>query len=189
MNNTMPSQPDNDGVLAHVAGNMKRIRQMRAMSQAALADASGLSRRMIVALESGGANISLSSLDRIAAALGVSFVDLVASSERSPQRIEALAWRGGAAESRALLLGSVPATSEAQLWAWTLGVGERYPAEPDPAGWHEMVYVIEGELRIELAAGAKLVAAGDFAIYPSDQIYAYVNVATTATRFIRTVVS
>lgn len=185
----MSRQPDNDNVLAHVASNLKRLRQARAMSQVALAVASGISRRMIVALEGGGANISLSSLDRLAAALGVTFVDLVADPGRSSQRIEALAWRGNGPASAAVLLGTVPAHSEAQLWVWSLDVGERYQAEPDPDGWHEMIYVIEGDLLVELPGETRRVAAGDFIVYSSAQPYAYANAASGVTRFIRNVVS
>ena len=64
-------------VLAFVAHNLRRLRRRSGLSQVALAQASGISRRMIVNLEGGETNISLSSLDRLAEALGASFVDLV----------------------------------------------------------------------------------------------------------------
>lgn len=185
----MHSQPENSSVLAFVGSNVRRFRAARAMSQMALADLSGISRRMIVALESGTANVSLSSLDRIAAALGVSFVDLVADPARQSARIEALAWQGEDADSRAVLLGSVPARSETQIWLWSLGVGDRYQAEADPAGWHEIVYVVEGVLDIELAGETRRIAAGDFSIYSSAQPYAYVNAGSVTARFVRNVVS
>ena len=94
------SRPD---VLSHVAGNLRRLRARAGMSQAALAEASGLSRRMIVSLESGEANVSLASLDRIAGALGASFVEVVADPEARPERISALAWR---------------ASSSPRCWRW-----------------------------------------------------------------------
>ena len=103
-------------VLAFVAQNLRRLRLHSGLSQAALAQASGISRRMIVNLEGGETNISLSSLDRLAEALGASFVDLVSDPEAHSRRIEAVAWRGARPESEAVLLGSVPARSEAQLW-------------------------------------------------------------------------
>jgi transcriptional regulator with XRE-family HTH domain len=185
----MHSQPDNDTVLGHVGANLRRFRQARGISQMHLAERSGISRRMIVALEGGGANISLSSLDRLADALGVTFADLVADPTRTGQRIDALAWRGTGEGSEARLLGSVPAAREAQLWLWSLAPGERYQAEPDPAGWHEIVFVFEGKLTLELGGTARHLAAGDFAVYSSAGAYAYLNEGEATARFTRNVVS
>lgn len=175
-------------MLAFVAQNLRRLRRRAGMSQVALAEASGISRRMIVNLEGGATNISLSSLDHLAEALGAKFVDLVSDPEAHGRRIDAVAWRGTQPESKAVLLGSVPARSDVQLWTWTLAPGDRYTAEPDPEGWHEMLFVSEGRLLIDLAEGPITVEAGGYAIYSSAQQYAYVNVADGVTRFIRNVV-
>lgn len=177
-----------DAVLAHVSSNLRRFRQALGMSQNALAEASGLSRRMIVNLEAGDTNISLSSLDRLAEALGVNFVAIVADPTASTRQIEAVAWRGKLPESVGILLGSAPATREAQLWSWSLGPGERYQASPDPAEWHEMIFVMEGRLHIEKQDGPLTIDAGGFAIYSSDQTYAYVNAGHGVVRFIRNVI-
>ena len=189
MSNKLHTPPDRGDVLAFVGHNLRAARQRAGISQAALADASGISRRMIVALEQGDANVSLSSLDKLAAALGVGFVDLVADPGSEPRRLDVVAWRGSAPGSVARLLASVPARHEAQLWSWTLGPGERYVAEPDPSGWHEMVVVVDGRLQVELADGAHDLAAGSHLVYPSSQPYAYANPGTAATRFVRTVVA
>ncbi|WP_244501662.1 helix-turn-helix domain-containing protein [Sphingomonas gellani] len=175
-------------MLAHVSSNLRRLRRAAGMSQDALAAASGISRRMIAKLEGGDTNISLTSLDKLAEALAVDFVAMVADPAASSRRIEAVAWRGDDAASRGVLLGSVPANSEAQLWSWTLAVGERYQAEPDPAGWHEMIAVSEGRLRLEKYDGIITIEAGDFAIYSSAQPYAYANAGSVTVRFSRVVV-
>jgi transcriptional regulator with XRE-family HTH domain len=189
MRTIVHSQAGRSDVLAFVAQNLRRLRQRAGMSQAALADASGISRRMIVNLEGGATNISLSSLDHLAEALGADFVDLVSDPEAHSRRIEAVAWRGTRPESEAILLGSVPARSSVQLWTWTLGPGDRYTAEPDPEGWHEMIVVSAGRLLIDLAEGPVTVEAGGYAIYRTDQEYAYVNDFDGPTRFIRNVVA
>jgi transcriptional regulator with XRE-family HTH domain len=182
-------QPERRDVLVHVGANLRRLRQAAGQSQTTLAEAAGISRRTIINLEAGEANISLAGLDRLAEALGVGFVDLVAAPAASPRSIKEVAWRGAAPESAAVLLGSAPARSEAQLWSWALAAGERYDAEPDPPGWHEMVVVTEGSLLIERDEGPTTLAPGDHAIYSSAQPYAYVNVHDGVTRFLRTVVS
>jgi transcriptional regulator with XRE-family HTH domain len=176
-------------VLAHVGANLRRLRQAAGLSQTALAEAANVSRRTIINLEAGEANISLSGLDRLAEALGATFVDLVSAPGTSPRRMDAVAWRGATPESAGVLLGSAPARSETQLWSWALATGDRYDAEPDPPGWHEMVVVTEGTLLIERDEGPTTLALGDYAIYSSAQSYAYVNVHGGVTRFIRAVIS
>lgn len=184
----MHSQEGRADVLAHVAHNLRIFRQAAGLSQQALAEKSGLSRRTIIGLEAGDMNISLASLDRLAEALDVTFLDMVTDAGTDPKRIEVLAWRGKGAQSRGVLLGSVPSKRETQLWSWSLDVGDRYQAEPDPIGWHEMVAVVEGRLRLEFADHAVIVEAGDFTIYSSAQTYAFCNAGEGVVRFIRNVV-
>lgn len=176
-------------VLEHVADNVRRLRTEAGLSQQALAETSRVSRRMLVAIESGDANVSLNTLDRIAEALGVTFADLVkAPSNPNRNRIEALAWSGRTPGSRAVLLASAPAAHEVEFWSWTLMPGDRYMAPADPAGWHEMFYVIEGRLVVELPEGDHAIEAGDFFVFPSDRDYTYRNDGDTPLRFIRNVV-
>ncbi|OCO99875.1 MULTISPECIES: XRE family transcriptional regulator [unclassified Ensifer] len=189
MSNILHSQ-DRSDVLAHVAENLRRIRLASGLSQTALAKASGISRRMIVAVEGGDANISLSSLDSLAAAMNVGFVDLVRDPSRhSRDNIDAVTWRGQQAESEARLLASAPAASEAQMWLWSIAPGERYDAEPDPQGWHEMLLVTEGTLTLELGGDRKCYASGAFTVYSSAQTYSYVNDGDDVVRFVRNVIS
>ncbi|MFD3444457.1 helix-turn-helix domain-containing protein [Microbacteriaceae bacterium 4G12] len=177
------------GVLAHVGGNVRRYRAEAGLSQVALADRSGVSRRTILKLEAGEANISLTGLDHLADALGVTFVDLVAAPTARRADINELAWQGSRPESVAMLLASVPAASEAQLWTWTLAPGDRYDAEPDPAGWSEMILVTGGSLRIEQHSGTTELEVGDHLAFPTAQRYGYVNPGDTTARFVRVVVS
>lgn len=193
MSNILHSQAP-DGVLAHVSQNLKRFRGKAGLSQAALADASGISRRMIVAVEGGDANISLSSLDKLAMAMGVGFVDLVRAPLAAPDYeaaaiINETAWRGRDPRSNAALLASAPATAEAQLWSWRLAPGERYDAEPDPDGWHEMIFVTDGELTLTLSDTQTLYKTGDCAVFSSAQSYAYENRGKDMLTFLRNVVS
>ncbi|MFE5409525.1 helix-turn-helix domain-containing protein [Microbacterium sp. NPDC056569] len=187
----MHIKPDDPptGVLAHVAANVRRLRTAGGLSQASLAAASGVSRRTIINLEAGEANVSLSALDHIAAALGATFVDLVAASTAAREAIDEVVWRGATPDSVGTLLGSAPATSEAQLWTWTLGVGDRYDADPDPVGWHELLLVTEGTLHIEREDGTSELTVGGHAIYSSAQTYAYVNGGDGPVQFTRVVVS
>ena len=188
MGNILHSQ-DRPDVLTHVAGNVRRLRQAQGLSQAALADTADVSRRMIVGIEGDGANVSLSTLDRLAAALGTSLAALLRPPDAPDnRRIEAVAWRGVRADSRGMLLGSAPATREAELWLWSLAPGERYPSEAESGNWHEMLLVNEGLLVIETADARHEIAAGDFLIFSSAEPYVFANGGDGVVRFVRNVV-
>jgi transcriptional regulator with XRE-family HTH domain len=189
MSNILRSQERGD-VLAHVSGNLRRIRLAAGLSQVALSELSGISRRMIVAVEAGDANISLSSLDKLAVAMGVGFVDLVRDPNRqSSNDISEVMWRGTGSASTGTLLGTAPAGHETQLWSWTLDIGEKYEAEPDPQGWHEMLFVTEGVLTLVLSGEEKDYPPGTFAIYSSAQEYSYENRGEAVLKMVRNVIS
>lgn len=181
------SQPG-DEVLAHVGANVRRLRLQSGLSQVALAEAAGISRRTLIGVEAGDANVSLTGLNRIAVALGVSFSEIVREHGSDPaQPIHALTWKGQSEISRSILLGSAPARHEAELWDWVMDVGEKYLAEADPKGWREMIYVVDGTLRITLSATPRTLGKGDFLVIDTSQPYEYENIGSDVLHFIRTV--
>lgn len=189
MSNILHSQAGRPDLLGHVGANVRRLRQARTLSQAGLAELSGISRRMIVAIEGGEANVSLSTIDRLAAALGASFAELIRAPDApDSRRIASLAWRGSDPDSQAILLGAAPATREAELWVWSLGEGERYPSEADSGNWHEMLFVLDGLLVVEAADGRHEIGKGDFLIFTSPRPYVFANGGGGTVRFIRNVV-
>lgn len=190
MSNILPNPNERPSVLVHVADNVKALRRDAGLSQDALAKASGVSRRMLVGIESGDTNVSLATLDRIAAGLGVTFADLVrAPATGDLSRIDVVAWAGPHPDSRGTLLASTPARRQAELWHWSLGPGERYDAEPDAEGWHDMVYVIEGRLTLLLDGQSLSIESGGFHVFKSDRPFTYCNQGETRVRFIRNVVN
>ena len=62
---------------ATVAANVRTLRNRAGWSQEALADAAGLHRTYIGAIERAEKNLTLATLDRVAAALGVKPIDLL----------------------------------------------------------------------------------------------------------------
>lgn len=192
MSSILHSQASNASprdVLTQVATNLRELRQLRGLSQADLAALSGISRRMIVSIETGEANVSLSTLDRLAGSLGVRFSEIVRPPGASDgRRIETIAWRGTEPDSQAVLLGAAPASRETELWLWSLGKGERYPSEADSGNWHEMLLVIEGVLIVEAADGRHQLAAGDFLIFSSEAPYVFANGGDGTVFFVRNVV-
>lgn len=190
VSNMLPKSDERPNVLEHVSENVRRLRRAAGLSQEALANAAGVSRRMLVGIEGGDVNVSLATLDRIAAALGVLFPDLVQQPDRPDRsRINAVAWVGTKPGSRATLLASSATRHEVELWSWSLEPGERYTAEPDAEGWREMIYVIEGNLSVLRGEEKQQVGAGDFLVFGSDQRYIYANEGEVLVRFIRNVLT
>ena len=97
--------------------NFVALHQLGPRGQQALSVAADVSRRMLVGIESGDANVSLNTLDRIAEALRVSFADLVKAPAKDLRRIEALAWQGRMPGSQAVLLATAPAAPMAMAAA------------------------------------------------------------------------
>lgn len=176
-------------VLQHVSQNIRRLRTAAGLSQSALAEKSGVSRRMLVAIEGGENNVSLTTLDLIAEALGVAFSFLIqAPEQRDPRRINELAWAGEHPGSKAVLLASCPASREVELWEWRLEPGEHYVSDIDADGWSEQVYVFEGCLTLVIEDQEHALKAGDFFAFPSNCPHGYRNDGTVVTRFVRNVV-
>ena len=176
-------------VLQHVSQNVRRLRNAAALSQSALAEKSGVSRRMLVAIEAGEKNVSLATLDRVADALEVAFSDLIQAPDgRDPSRINEVAWAGLIPGSKAVLLAKAMAKREVELWEFCLQPGEVYSSEADPEGWSEQVYVFEGCLGVWLGGDIRYVESGEFFMFASHQVHAYCNDGHVLVRFVRNVV-
>ncbi len=176
-------------VLEHVAANLKRLRAQNQISQQMLAEQSGISRRMVAALENGNSNISLAKLAQLAAVLGVSFAHIVSPYENEGKtKRNVLTWRGNKPGSEAFLSCSIIEKNQVELWMWSIAPGDHYQAEPDPDGWYEMLHVIEGSLTLIFADEQQILSAGESVVYSSAQPYSYHNNGETLLRFIRNVV-
>ncbi|MBI3146810.1 MAG: helix-turn-helix transcriptional regulator [Pseudogulbenkiania sp.] len=185
----MPNTPPQ--VLLNVSTNLRQARQARGWSQDRLASAAAVSRRMLVNIEGGDSNVSLATLDRLAGALGLSFAELVRPPAAHPHQPVApvTVWQGRHADSHASLLQSLSAQGQTvELWAWQLAAGERYDAEADPSGSHEMLYVIAGELELERAGTRHRLGAGDSLAFASDCAYSYLNAGSAPVRFTKNVI-
>ncbi|HEU4454836.1 MAG TPA: XRE family transcriptional regulator [Longimicrobium sp.] len=177
------------GLLHHVAANVRAARHARGWSQQTLAEVADVSRRMLVAIEAGEANVSLATLDRLAAAMGISFAEIVREPAGEAAAAPVEVWRGERPESRARLLRSVPSRGGVvELWEWSLAPGERYQAEPDRPGTRELIYVVSGTLTLEVEDRPGRVEEGDSVEFPSDRPYAFANDGDEPVRFTMTVI-
>jgi transcriptional regulator with XRE-family HTH domain len=179
----LPSQVT-PSFLTHVAANVRTRRVALGMSQKALADASGVSLRMVGGIENGATSVSTATLDRIGIALGATLADLVTDPSATPSaRIDRVGWVGENG-GEGVLRWSINVRREVELWEWRLEPGERYQAAADPAGWHVMIFVVEGRLLLELETGTVEVSAAS-QVFDSAQAHAFVNPGKEPVRFFR----
>ena len=171
-----------------VGGNIRQQRQRLGLSQQALADRTGVSRRMITLIEAGDGNASLATLDRLAAGLQLTFGNLVQTAEETSGQKPVEIWQGKDRRSKARLLQSCAVQDQVELWSWSLAPGDRYEAEADPAGMRELIVVTSGMLDLEIEGTLQRLRAGQSVSFASDQPYAYINPGRSMLHFIKNVV-
>ena len=177
-------------VMQNVADNLRQARLQQGYSQEVLAGRAGISRRMLVNIEAGESNASIATVDKLASALGLSFVDVVrpASLAGQAQALPLRIWQGEQADSHASLLESVVKPGiTLELWRWQLAAGDSYRAEADAPGCHEVLYVLEGCLEVQLAQQSHTLQAGQTLTFASDQVYSYHNRGLLACAFTKNI--
>src|SRR3954454_8956797 len=140
---------------------------------------------MLVQIEHAGANPSLATLLKIAAALDVTLTELVSEeSEEKPVAVvsghEATTlWSTPAGSSARLIVGHGPL----ELWSWTLASGDRRAGEPHRPGSLELLSVHTGTVGLDVGDHHVDVAAGDSAWFDAARPHAYGNPGVTAATF------
>lgn len=178
---------------AAVAARIASLRKAHDMTFDGLAKRSGVSKGTLVQIEQEKANPSISTLCRLAAALGVSVADLVAplggdqSSVKLVPAAEARTLWQGPHGGYAKLLAGTAGPDMLEMWEWTLNPGERFEASRHGRGTREIIHVIRGKLVLEVEGRGTLVAAGATAIALTDRPHAYSNPGKSAACFYMTV--
>lgn len=153
-----------------------------------LAEGSGVSRRMIVNVESGAANASIATLLRLSTALGIPLAELIDDRPSAPlvvthstERVPL--WcgeKGGTAEL-------VASSDMLELWEWHLQPGEAYISESHSAGTRELLHVHSGRLDVDVAGERTTLVAGDGASFGADTPHGYACAGRRPVRFSMTV--
>lgn len=183
MRKNLPSQPIPE-FLAHVAHNVRARRLAAGLSQRALADAAGVSLRMVGAIENGTSSVSTSTLDRLGIVFGASLSELVANPQSpSTQRPQRLGWKGRHGGT-GTLLSSVRATREVETWEWRLEPGESYRAGADPQGWHVQLVVAAGQVTLLMNGEERTLRIGAH-LYASDHPHTFANRGKSRAHFFR----
>lgn len=162
-----------------VAANLRALRGRRNWSLDQLAQRSGVSKGVLVALEGDRGNPSLTTLCRLADAFAVSLTELVDTRNAPVLRRASVAeantlWRGPAGGTGQLLLSTDP-PHPVELWWWRLEPGEVRHSEAHASGTREALLVIEGEVGVESEGQLSVAPAGTAIAWPGDQPHAYRN--------------
>jgi transcriptional regulator with XRE-family HTH domain len=180
---------DPEMINAAIASNVRAHRAHRGLTLDALAARSGVSRGMLVQVEQGRTNPSVSTLTRIASALGVTVARLVEVSDTPVVRVvpreEVVSFEMGESRAKLLIGADVPMILE--LWEWTLAPGEHHNGDAHPAGTREMLTVLSGELTLSVYGGDHVIRTGDTGLFTADRPHRYANKGADETRFIMVV--
>ncbi|MGW5670065.1 helix-turn-helix domain-containing protein [Micromonospora sp. NPDC003776] len=179
---------ESTAALASAIGlRVRQERQARRWTLDQLAEAAGVSRRMVVNVEQGAANPSVGTLLRLGGALGVGLPALVEPPQAKPVKVTrhgdgAVLWSGASGGRGVLVAGTEP-PDLVELWDWTLGPGDRHASEAHAPGTKELVQVQQGTVTVEVAEQSVPLGAGDAVAFPGDVAHSYANPGTQPARF------
>ncbi|CAN5747354.1 XRE family transcriptional regulator [soil metagenome] len=180
-------------VLATAIGrNVRRLRHQRDLTLDVLAERAGVSKGTLIGVEQARANPSITTLFRIADALGVG-VETLIDPGRDPQirikrSIDTPALWTSDRGSRALFLMGTDPPDIVELWDWQLVPGDVFAGEAHPEGTVEVLHVLDGVLAVTVGAHEHQLAVGDSVVFDAAHEHRYANPGETANRFVMSVV-
>jgi transcriptional regulator with XRE-family HTH domain len=174
-----------EGVAGEIASRVRAERARRRWTLDELAARSTVSRRLLVQIEQAEANPSLTTLLKLAAALGVTLTELL--SEEPDARPVAVTsgqdamtlWSTPAGSSARLLVSHGPL----ELWSWTLQSSDRRTSEPHRPGSLELLTVQTGTVALDVGDHHVEIPTGDSAWFDATQRHVYSNPGATAATF------
>jgi transcriptional regulator with XRE-family HTH domain len=172
-----PARRSDEDLLSVMSARIRARRRDRGLSLDRLAAIAGVSKGVLVQIESGAANPSIATLCKVAAALGASVADLVQASAPHPAEVvpagaPRLLWRGPKGGRATLLVGTSGADM-IELWRWELRPRERYDAPAHPEGTEELLHVERGSLALAFGEVRYVIPAGGSAVAHTDRPHAY----------------
>lgn len=174
-----------------IGAKVRSERQAREWTLDQLAEKSGVSRRMLINVEQGTANPSVTTLLRLSAALGIGLPALVALPPTKPVQVVRAGtapalWTGEGGGRGVLLAGTTP-PDILELWDWTLAPGDRHDSEAHVRGTKEILQVREGTVTVTVGDQSEVLEADDAISFASDVEHSYANDGTVPARFSLTV--
>ena len=167
----------NDAALEIVARNVRSARAAAGLSLDALAARSDVSKGALVALEGERGNPNLTTLVRLADALGRPVSSLMEDErEESPMVVDAdqvtPLWTGAKGSTARLLLTN-PRPVPVEVWRWELHPGERHDSNAHQAGVTETLTVVRGQMLLGIGDAVHPLRAGQTTVFSAEVPHSY----------------
>ncbi|MQS05641.1 helix-turn-helix domain-containing protein [Streptomyces alkaliphilus] len=174
-----------------IAYNVRALRTERGWSLQTLAARASVSKGVLLQIEKARTNPSIATLCRLADALGVALARLLRDAENTAVRVvrdgeAARLWEGLPGSSGRLLVGS-ELPNAIEMWDWRLAAGDRYSGEAHAAGSWEIVYVLRGQLSLDVEGQSVVLHHGDAAVFAADREHSYGNQSNERLHFMMAV--
>ena len=167
----------NDAALETVARNARAARVAAGLSLDALAARAEVSKGALVALETARGNPNLTTLVRLADALGRSVSSLLDDGRDDVaivvdgDKVVPL-WTGPSGGSARLLLTN-PRPVPVEIWRWRLYPGERYESQAHPAGVTETITILRGRMSLTVGHTTYELHTSSTMLFASDAPHSY----------------
>jgi transcriptional regulator with XRE-family HTH domain len=163
-------------VAAHLSRNLLALRQVRNLTQEALAKAAGVPRSTIANLESSTGNPSLTVLVKVANSLGVPLDELL-TSPRAKVRKWARAELSAQTNARGVTMRSLipERVPDELLNVMEFAPGAAMRGSPHLPGTREYFTCLSGQVTIFVAGERFDLAAGDVLAFPGNVAHSYKN--------------
>jgi transcriptional regulator with XRE-family HTH domain len=174
-----------------IARNVRRLRRRRELTLDLLAERAGVSKGTVIGLEQARANPSITTLCRLADALGVGVSTLIEPDAVPQIRIKRRAdtpalWSTASGTQALFLMGTDPPNS-VELWDWRLAGGDSFDGEAHPTGTMEMLTVLEGLLAVTVGTREHVLETGDTILFDAVVGHRYANPGDQPNRFVMSV--
>ena len=166
-----------------IGARVRQERQSRRWTLDQLADAAGVSRRMVVNVEQGAANPSVGTLlqDQRRARRRAARAGRAASPRpvKVTRRGDGAALWSGESGGRGVLVAGTEPPDVVELWDWTLGPGRPARSEAHTPGTKELLQVQRGHDHASRSPASRVTLdAGDAVAFPGDVAHSYANPGT-----------
>lgn len=159
----------------NLAANIRRLRAERQLSQQQLANLSGIPRPTWASLETGGANPTLSVLNKAANAFNVSIEELIGPPRSEFSYIPADKVRQRKKQG-AMVRPLIPeAISGLEISRTELQPGGSMIGTPHKTGTREYLTCERGRVELVAAGQHHLLNEGDMLVFRGDQRHSYIN--------------
>ncbi len=170
---------DASDLAAAIGERVRANRKARSWTLDQLAANAGVSRRLLVSVEQGAVNPSLSTLLRLSEALGIALPVLVEPPKNELSTVTragdaAVLWRGDAG-GEASMVAAATLPDAFELWWWTLEPSDSRETRPHTAGTRELLLVHVGTLTLVLDGDCIELGPGDAVSFRGDVPHAYRN--------------